>query len=194
MMVNIMLHALLFIVWLILIIKGQIYIYIYIYICIYIYVYVYIYIYLSFYNIPFIIYIYIYIYIYICPFITFSAEINFLWQLNRVWVSIKLYYIYIYIYIYICMYIFFFKVEELYCELNYHNQKIPANTCTWNMETLDNCFDLIRSHQQYILWSLPLKIEPATTECRAETLLLNHQPTSHTSDTKLTSHGNCTAN
>ena len=28
--------------------------------------------------------------------IIFSAEINLLWQLNRVWVSIKLYYIYIY--------------------------------------------------------------------------------------------------
>ena len=29
--------------------------------------------------------------------VIFSAEINLLWQLNRVWVSIKLYYIYIYI-------------------------------------------------------------------------------------------------
>ena len=35
--------------------------------------------------------------------IIFSAEINLLWRLNRVWVSIKLYCIYIYIYIYICV-------------------------------------------------------------------------------------------
>ena len=35
--------------------------------------------------------------------IIFSAEINLLWQLYRVWISIKLYYIYIYIYIYIYM-------------------------------------------------------------------------------------------
>ena len=31
-------------------------------------------------------------------------------------------------------------------------------------ETQDSCFDLIRSHQQYIPWSPPLEIEPATTE------------------------------
>ena len=44
----------------------------------------------------------------------------------------------------------------------------PANIPAWHTETLDNCFDLIRSHQQCIPWSLPLEIEPATTDCRAE--------------------------
>ena len=47
---------------------------------------------------------------------------------------------------------------------------------------LDSCFDHIRSHQQCILWSPPLEIEPATTESRAEKLLLGHPSTSHTSE------------
>ena len=29
----------------------------------------------------------------------------------------------------------------------------PANTYPWHTETLDSCFDLIRSHQQCIPWS-----------------------------------------
>ena len=33
--------------------------------------------------------------------------------------------------------------------------------------TLNSCFDLIRSHQQCILWSTPLEIEPTRTECRS---------------------------
>ena len=66
----------------------------------------------------------------------------------------------------------------------------PANTCARHIETLDSCFDLIRSHQQCILWSPPLEIEPATTECRAKTLPLSHKSTSHTDDTESTSHGN----
>ena len=65
---------------------------------------------------------------------------------------------------------------------------------TRQMETLDSCFELIRSHQQYILWSPLLEIEPTTTDCSAETLQLSHQFISHTSDAKLTSHGNCAAN
>ena len=32
----------------------------------------------------------------------------------------------------------------------------PANTYERHTETLDGCFDLIRSHQQYIPWSPPL--------------------------------------
>ena len=48
----------------------------------------------------------------------------------------------------------------------------PANTCAWHTVTLDSGFDLIRSHQQCIPWSPPLEIEPATTECRAETLMV----------------------
>ena len=46
-------------------------------------------------------------------------------------------------------------------------------------------FDLISSHQQYIPWSQPLEIEPATTDCRVETLQLSQQFISFTSDTKL---------
>ena len=81
----------------------------------------------------------------------------------------------------------------------FHKTELPwpenaANTCTWHTETLDSCFDLIRSHQQYIPWSPPLEIEPTTTECKAETLSLIHQPTSHTSGPKLTSHVNYIAN
>ena len=39
------------------------------------------------------------------------------------------------------------------------------NTYAGHSETLDSCFDLIRSHQQCIPWSPPLEIEPATTHC-----------------------------
>ena len=70
----------------------------------------------------------------------------------------------------------------------------PANTCTWHTETLDSCFDLIRFHHKSIPWSASREIEPATIECRAKTLPLRHQLTSHTSDDKLTSHGNCVDN
>ena len=71
----------------------------------------------------------------------------------------------------------------------------PANTWAQHSETLDSSFDFIRSHQHiYIPWSHSLEIEPATTECRAKTLPLNHQSTSHISDAKSTSHGNCAAN
>ena len=38
-----------------------------------------------------------------------------------------------------------------------------ANTYAWYTETLDSCFNFIRSYQQCILWSPPLEIEPATT-------------------------------
>ena len=39
----------------------------------------------------------------------------------------------------------------------------------------------------------PLEIEPSTTKCRAETLPLSSQYTSHTNDATSTSHGNCAA-
>ena len=67
------------------------------------------------------------------------------------------------------------------------------NTCMWHTETLHSCFNLIKSHQQSILWSLPLVIKPATTECRAKTLQLNPQSTLHICVAKSTSHGNCVA-
>ena len=53
-----------------------------------------------------------------------------------------------------------------------------------HIETLDSCFDLIRSHQQCISWSPPLEIEPTTAEYKAETLPLGHQPTPHANDAK----------
>ena len=56
--------------------------------------------------------------------------------------------------------------------------------CVWHMEPLDSCFDFIRSHRQNVPWSPPLKIEPATTECWAKTLLLSYWSTPHTSDAK----------
>ena len=51
-----------------------------------------------------------------------------------------------------------------------------ANTWAWYTETVDSCFDLIRSHQQCIRWSPLMEIEPATTKCRAETQPLSHCP------------------
>ena len=75
-----------------------------------------------------------------------------------------------------------------------NKQENSANTYTRHTETLDSYFDLIRSYQQCILWSPPLEIKPVTTDCRAETLQLSQQFTLHTSDAKLTSHGNCVAN
>ena len=70
----------------------------------------------------------------------------------------------------------------------------PVNTYSRYMEIRDSCFDLIRSHQQCILWSPPQEIEPATTDCRAKTLWLSHPAISYTSDAKITSHGNYAAN
>ena len=40
----------------------------------------------------------------------------------------------------------------------------------------------------------PLEIKPSTTECRAKTLPLTQDPTSHTSDPKSTSYGKCVTN
>ena len=68
-------------------------------------------------------------------------------------------------------------------QLNYHDQKI-WQTLTWHRETLDCCFDLIRSHQQCIPWSPPLEIKPVTIDCRAKTLQLSQLFTLHTSDAK----------
>ena len=59
--------------------------------------------------------------------------------------------------------------------------------CAPHIEPLDSCFDLISPHQQCLPKSLQLKIERATTECRAETLPLNYSYTSRTSAAKLTS-------
>ena len=49
----------------------------------------------------------------------------------------------------------------------------------WHTETLHSG---VYTHQQCIPWSSPLEIESATTDCKAGTLPLSHQPTSHTSD------------
>ena len=88
-----------------------------------------------------------------------------------------------------CTFSFLSRGIILWIELP--QQENPANTSTQHTETLDRCFDLIRSHQQCIPWSSPLEIKPVTTECRAETLPLSPRSTSHTSDARLTSHGEC---
>ena len=75
--------------------------------------------------------------------------------------------------------IYVFLWIELPCPEN------PTNTYARHTETLDSCFDLIRSHQHCIPWSPPRKIEEATTDCRAETLQLSQQFLLHTSDAKL---------
>ena len=54
----------------------------------------------------------------------------------------------------------------------------------------NSCTDLIRSHQQCIPSSPPLDIEPATTDCSAETL---QQFISHIRHAKSSSDGNCAA-
>ena len=89
------------------------------------------------------------------------------------------------------MYIFDIWIEELYYTNWITMTSKSGKYFHMKYGTLDSCFDLIRSHQQHMLWSLPLEIEPATTESRAETLPLDHRSTSHTSDAKLTSHGKC---
>ena len=78
---------------------------------------------------------------------------------------------------FLCIFFFFFffffffsRGIILWIELPWSEK--PANTYARHTETLDSCFDLIRFHQQDIQWSPPLKIEPATTDCRAETLQL----------------------
>ena len=68
-----------------------------------------------------------------------------------------------------------------------------ANTYARYTETLDSCYDLIRS-PQCIPWSPPLEIKPVTTDCRAETLQLSQLFMLYISDAKLTIHGNCIAN
>ena len=55
----------------------------------------------------------------------------------------------------------------------------PPNTYARHTEPLDCCFDLIRSHQQCILWYQPLEIDPVTTEAR-----LYNWTILHTSDAK----------
>ena len=54
--------------------------------------------------------------------------------------------------------------RQLWIELPWPEN--PANTYARRTETLDNCFDLIRSHQLCIMRSPPLGIELATTDCR----------------------------
>ena len=55
-------------------------------------------------------------------------------------------------------------------------RKSGEHLFTAHTETLDCLFDLIRSHQRFISWSPSLEIEPATTDCRAETLQLSISP------------------
>ena len=66
--------------------------------------------------------------------------------------------VYIYIYIYIYIYGGGFNWITMI--------RKPGNHSLQHTETLDSCFDLIRFHQQCILWSPPREIEPVTTDCR----------------------------
>ena len=71
-----------------------------------------------------------------------------------------------------CLFVFYgISTFVLWIELPW--PKNPANLHARHMVTLDSCFDLIRSHQQCILWFPPLEIEQATTDCRDETLQLS---------------------
>ena len=77
---------------------------------------------------------------------------------------------------------FLFWVEELYCELYYHNQKIRqtiAQNTLKRWKPVSTLFGLISS----VYCDLPsLEIKPATTECRAETLPLRSQFPLHPSN------------
>ena len=90
------------------------------------------------------------------------------------------------------MYIFFKERDYIFIELP--RRENPTNPYARHTETLDNCFDLIRSHQQCIRWSPTLDIEQATTDCKAKIMKLSHQSISLRGDAKLTSYGNCVAN
>ena len=91
--------------------------------------------------------------------------------------------------------LFFFAFFFFYYWNNFINwiTMTRKSSKRWHM-TYRNTRQLFRPHQQCIPWSKPLEIKPATTDCRAKTLQLNHKSISHTSDTKLTSHSNCAAN
>ena len=81
-------------------------------------------------------------------------------------------------------------MEELYIELP--GAENPASTvCNirnhWT--PVSTLLDLINSVYRDL--SPTLEIKPATTECRAETLLLNHLSTPHPIGVKLTNHSKC---
>ena len=52
-----------------------------------------------------------------------------------------------------CPYIFYFWIEELYI-INWITMTWKSGKhCTQHAEPLDSCFELLRSHQQFIQWS-----------------------------------------
>ena len=65
--------------------------------------------------------------------------------------------------LYLSLYIYFFSIEELYYKLNYHNQKLQQALHVTEGTTVTIC-NLIKSPQQSIPWSLPLKIQSSSTE------------------------------
>ena len=77
------------------------------------------------------------------------------------------------VYIYIYIFLFFSRGIILWIELLWAEN--PVNTYVRHTETLDSCFDFIRSHQLCIPWSPPLEIKPAIKDCRAKTLQLSKQ-------------------
>ena len=88
---------------------------------------------------------------------------------------------------------FLFYVDELYCELNYHDQKIQR-TVTHDIQKHLTAVSTLLGLISSVYHDLHHWIESATTDCRAETLRLRQQSIWRTSEAKSTSHGNCTAN
>ena len=89
--------------------------------------------------------------------------------------------------------LFYLKHEKSYCKLNYHDQKIwqtPMHDKRKHWTAVLTLSGIISSvYCDLHHWRLNQQ-----PDCRAETLPLSYQPILHTSDTKLTSHGNCVAN
>ena len=75
--------------------------------------------------------------------------------------------IFTFIYIYIYIYNLINRITMI---------RKSSKHCIWHTKALDSSFNLIRSHQQCISWSLLLEVEPAITECRAKTLPLTISP------------------
>ena len=69
---------------------------------------------------------------------------------------------------------FLFRIKELYCELNCHDQKIRRTLACDIWKPWTAVSTLLGFISSVIPRSLPLGIEPATTECRIKTLPLSH--------------------
>ena len=70
------------------------------------------------------------------------------------------------------IHLFIFKLGNYIINIITMNWK-SGKHCAPHTVPLDSCFNL-RSYKQCMPWYNWLEIEPVTTECRAETLLLSH--------------------